>query len=277
MSKPEPTPKTGYFPWAPEPIRRVAGRVKYAVRESRWHASPVGRENAARLEALRGAHAGRRAFVIGNGPSLNAVDLGRLQGEVTIGSNGIFLKQDEGFTPTYYTVEDWLVAEDRALWITEYRGPTKLFPRDCARYLPEADDTIWVDFPRQYRGFPRFSDDFARRAFWGGTVTFMNLQLAWHLGCTSVILIGVDHSYSVPEQVPEDLVITSHADDVNHFDPSYFGAGFRWHDPMVHRMELAYLEARRFAQARGWTILNATAGGKLEVFPRVDFDDLFRR
>ena len=55
------------------------------------------------LESLRNAYAGRRAFIIGNGPSLRCLDLSRLAGEVTFGVNGIFYLFDElGFKPTFY-------------------------------------------------------------------------------------------------------------------------------------------------------------------------------
>jgi len=70
-------------------------------------------------------------------------------------------------------------------------------------------------------------------------------------------------------------VITSAADDPSHFDPRYFGAGYRWHDPQVERMEEGYRVAKEFYESRGLEICNATAGGHLEVFPRVSFDSLF--
>ena len=38
----------------------------------------------------------------------------------------------------------------------------------------------------------------------------------------------------------------------------------------------AFMDLKEFAEARGVEIYNATRGGKLEVFPRVDFDDLFQ-
>ena len=38
--------------------------------------------------------------------------------------------------------------------------------------------------------------------------------------------------------------IVSTSDDPNHFDPEYFGKGYRWHDPMVERMEVAYNRAK---------------------------------
>lgn len=37
-----------------------------------------------------------------------------------------------------------------------------------------------------------------------------------------------------------------------------------------------YQAARRYAETHGIKIYNATRGGELEVFERVDFDSLFR-
>lgn len=105
----------------------------------------------------------------------------------------------------------------------------------------------------------------------------MNMQLAHYLGASIIYLIGFDHNYVKPKAADrvDGPVITSATDDSNHFDPRYFGAGYRWHDPKVERMEKAYRVAKDFFNAHGVQIFNATAGGKLEVFPRVNFDSLF--
>ena len=57
---------------------------------------------------------------------------------------------------------------------------------------------MYVYFERLYRDFPKFSFDLRRVAYWGGTVSFFNLQLAAYLGCNPIVLIGFDHSYQVP-------------------------------------------------------------------------------
>ena len=215
---------------------------------------------------------------MGGGPSLSQTPLDLLTNEVTIASNSIFLLFGEtNFRPTFYTVEDRLVAEDRAAAINQLQGMPKIFPADVWRYLKEDEDTIYVNFKRsEYDGFPKFSGRLDEVVYWGGTVTFMNLQLAWHLGCREVYLVGIDHSYQPPSPVDkvEGNVITSQSADVNHFHPDYFGPGYRWHDPRVDRMERGYLEARRFFTEHGGVIYNATIGGKLEVFPRVKLEDV---
>ncbi|MGB3492755.1 MAG: FkbM family methyltransferase [Elainellaceae cyanobacterium] len=237
-----------------------------------------------RLRALRDRMRGnRRAFIIGNGPSLNDTNLDLLKNEVTFGVNGIFLKSEEsGFKPTFYVVEDHLVAEDRQEAINQFDGVIKLFPIYLAYCLKEADDTVFFNH-RSRRRYPHgfdFSTDASICTYTGCTVTFNCIQLAYYLGFREIYLIGVDCSYDIPEDVEETqeysvATLDMKSDDVNHFDPNYFGKGYRWHDPQVNKMMEAYEEAHRVCQANGVTVYNATIGGKLEAFPRVDYDSLF--
>lgn len=232
-------------------------------------------ENGRRLLQLKNRYAGRRAFVIGNGPSLRQTDLSKLSGEVTIGSNGIFLlTQEKGFRPTFYTVEDRLVAEDRSSAICQYKGVIKIVPLDLSPWVHPDEDTVYINFVRHPRPFPQFSPAFEQYVCWGGTVTFLNLQLAYYLGIREVYLIGVDHTYHPPARKDEvsGTVVTSRSIDLNHFHPDYFGPGYRWHEPQVERMEVAYREADRFFKKHGRRIVNATVGGQLEVFPRVELE-----
>ncbi|WP_416672048.1 FkbM family methyltransferase [Egbenema bharatensis] len=237
-----------------------------------------------RLKALRSQFKDRkRAFVIGNGPSLNQTDLNLLRNEVTFGVNGIFLKfKDTDFRPTFYVVEDHLVAEDRGEKINQIQGPIKLFPIYLGYCLNEGDDTVFYNhIPR--RSYPHgfdFSMDASEHTYAGCTVTFSCLQLAYYMGFKEIYLIGVDCNYEIPKDVEEKeeysvKILDMKTSDPNHFDPDYFGKGYRWHDPQVDKMRGAYQEARKVCEANGVTIYNATIGGQLEVFPRVDYYSLF--
>lgn len=257
-------------------------RVFLAWKNICWTCAGLGfplRENERRLASLRNIETGKRVFILGNGPSLNLTDVDKLCDEISIASNAIFLLFDKKkFRPTYYTIEDYLVAEDRRQEAAALKALWKIFPEDVRQFIPPDEHTIYVNFIRAYREFPRFTDNFQRHVFWGGTVTFMNMQLAHYLGASRIYLIGFDHNYARPtvDDIVDGSVITSVSNDPNHFDPGYFGAGYRWHDPKVERMEDAYHKVREYFNARGILIFNATAGGKLEVFPRVDFDSLFK-
>ncbi|NIY73632.1 DUF115 domain-containing protein [Marivivens donghaensis] len=237
-----------------------------------------------RLRELREQFKGKdRCFLIGNGPSLNRTDLSVLKDEVTFAVNGFFLKARElDWKPTFYLVEDHLVAEDRAYWVNDFKGPIKMFPAYLGYVFPESEDTIFYNH-RPRKSYPHgfdFSMEADKITYTGCTVTFSMMQIAAFLGFKEIYLIGVDASYDIPKDAQEGKdysvgVLDMKSDDPNHFDPNYFGKGFRWHDPQVEMMVAAYEEARRTLEGTPQTIYNATVGGMLEVFERRSFHDIF--
>jgi len=231
------------------------------------------------LRSLRDIGKGKRAWILGNGPSLTQLDLSLLKDEITFTCNAIFLLFAElDWVPTYYMVEDCYVAEDYAREINNLHGPVKIFPQDLKRVLRPDDKTCYVDFIRgDYPCFPRFSGDCCRQVYWGGTVAYMMLQLADWMGYNPICMIGMDMSYEVPDYIEEDgVTIVSREADVNHFHPDYFGPGKRWHHPKVSRMKLSLQYAAQHLAAKGVRIINATAGGKLEAFQRIAYEDVLR-
>jgi len=237
-----------------------------------------------RLKALRKAYSGRRrAFIIGNGPSLKQTDLSLLANEVTFCTNGFFLHFPEiDWRPTFHVVEDHLVAEDRAAEINALSGITKLYPVYLGYCLLPDADTIFFNH-RARKSYPHgfdFSTDASKVTYTGCTVTFTCMQLAFYLGFEEIYLVGVDADYAMPADVRTTSdygtgVLNMDSDDPNHFHPDYFGKGMRWHDPQVDKMLEAYGEARRVVERSGRRIYNATVGGKLEVFPRRSLVSLF--
>jgi len=71
--------------------------------------------------------------------------------------------------------------------------------------------------------------------------------------------------------------ILSQGDDPNHFHPDYFGMGKVWKDPKLERVLANYQLAKLMYEADGRRILNATPGGRLELFDRVDYDSYLER
>ena len=145
-----------------------------------WSVTGAGRANNARVARLHSAHAGRRCVIMGNGPSLLKCDLKLLTAEVKIVSNANYLIWDDlPYIPEYLTTEDVLVAQDRGSELQSLQGVTRIFPYDLRRLLGDAtEDKLYLNFPRHYSPFPQFSDDLGKVAYWGGTVSFLNLQLA---------------------------------------------------------------------------------------------------
>ncbi|MFC1524711.1 6-hydroxymethylpterin diphosphokinase MptE-like protein [Thermodesulfobacteriota bacterium] len=244
-----------------------------------------------KLKKLRDKHKGERGFVICNGPSLNKVDFNKLKNEITIGSNGLYMNSDmTGFLPSYYVIEDDLIGEDRKDDLNKIDGTLKLFAQRLAYCLYRSDDVIYLKHTPDF--FPwknernrmamdmRFSPDISIATYGGNTVTFTCLQVAFYLGLKEVYIVGADHNYSVPDRYSEkdaddNYIIESQENDSNHFNKDYFGNGFRWHNPKVHKLENAYINAKKFYDFKRRKIFNATIGGHLEVYERVNFSELF--
>ena len=73
---------------------------------------PWRRESIRRLAEMKDIHKGKRAFIIGNGPSLNQTDLSKLKNEITFGMNRVYLAfPDWGFSTTYLCITNDLVVE----------------------------------------------------------------------------------------------------------------------------------------------------------------------
>lgn len=225
------------------------------------------------IEHFKNIHAGEPGWIVGNGPSLNEMELRFLGEKVNFCMNRIYLGEVQfGFTPKYYTVEDNFVAEDNSEEIDTLRY-TKFLPKDLEYCLSDADDVCWINFLRKYDDYPLFSDDASKVTYWGSTVTYLAIQLAFFMGCDPIYLIGVDFDYAVPDYA-DGPNITSRGSDPNHFHPDYFGLGKRWHHPRLDLVRHFFIEARRFIENRGRRIFNAGIGGKLTVFERVNYLDV---
>ncbi|MBM3126117.1 MAG: hypothetical protein FJZ87_13765 [Chloroflexi bacterium] len=94
------------------------------------------------------------------------------------------------------------------------------------------------------------------------------------MGFEQVILIGVDHNFTSKGEANKTVV--SQGDDLNHFAPNYFAKGYKWQLPDLDTSEVGFIYAREAYRHTGRKILDATVGGKLTIFPKVDYNSLFR-
>lgn len=229
---------------------------------------------------MKNTHRGQRCFILGNGPSLKRTDLSSLQGEYSFGMNRIYLLFPEmGFPTTFFlSVNDLVieqcVAEILALPIPKFLSwRSREFIRSGLggqESIPENQSLAFLY--TTYTG-PRFATDARQRMWEGATVTYVALQMAYHMGFEQVILIGVDHHFTT--QGKPNTTIESKGEDPDHFAGNYFGKGFRWQLPDLATSERAYSMAREAFAADGREVLDATVGGRLTVFPKVDYESLF--
>lgn len=262
----------------PPPVWRLISDTRYALgRAAQWPLAtfhPWRRESIQRLAALKDTHKGERCFIIGNGPSLKETDVSKLKDEFTFGMNRIYLAFPEwGFQTSYLASVNSLVIEQCYQDFQTLEMP-KFFSWRARKLLyPIGEPDTHTHFLHTTYEGPKFAQDAARRLWEGATVTYICLQLAFHMGFEKAILIGVDHSFATKGEANKTIV--SQGDDPNHFSAKYFGKGFKWQLPDLDTSELAYLRARQAYEDAGRQVVDATIGGKLTIFPKVEYDALF--
>jgi hypothetical protein len=221
---------------------------------------------------LKDKHKGGRCFVIGNGPSLNNMNLSLLKDEITIGMNRIYLLFPKiGFSTSYYVAVNGLVVEQYAREIEEVNS-IKFVNWLTRRHVKTKSDCFYINDPSGGHDI-KFSKNPLRKTYFDSTVTFASMQLAYWMGFDEVILIGVDHNFVTKGE--SDKKVTSQGDDPNHFDSSYFGKGVQWQLPNLDRSEVSYRLAKSEFEKDNRKIFDATVGGKLDIFDKVDYKDLF--
>ena len=236
---------------------------------------PWRRESMRRLAALKDVHCGERCFIIGNGPSLRQTDLTKLRDEFTFGLNRIYLLFPElGFPTTYLVSTNDLVIEQCRDELLALSIPKFLTWRSRKFFTHVPPSTALPTFLYTTYTGPRFARSAGGRMWEGATVTFVALQLAYHMGFSQVNLIGVDHNFVTKGDANKTII--SEGDDPNHFAPNYFGKGFRWQLPDLETSERAYTMAKDAYARDGREVFDATIGGKLTVFPKIDYLSLFR-
>ncbi|PKO09726.1 MAG: hypothetical protein CVU40_10560 [Chloroflexi bacterium HGW-Chloroflexi-2] len=223
------------------------------------------------LEQFRNIHQGKRCFILGNGPSLKQTDLTKLKNEYTFGMNRIYLAFDDiGFETSYYVSVNDLVIEQCANEILELKIPRFVSWRAGKRWLTQQENLFFL-----YTTYtePKFAKDIRNRLWESATVTYVALQIAFFMGFDEVILIGVDHNFETKGKA--NTTIISQGDDPNHFHPGYFGKGFRWQLPDLEMSEVGYRMAKEAFERDGRKVLDATIGGKLSIFEKIDYNRLF--
>ena len=235
--------------------------------------SSVANINKKKIRKFKDIHKGERCVIIGNGPSLKAMDLSVLKGEVTFGMNRIYLLFDRiPFEPTYFVSINELVLRQYSGEISQLTMPKFINWNTRANF--DLTDKSIIFLKDSLKLTDEFSTDLSGKIFSGGTVTFVAMQIAYYMGFDKVILIGVDHNFS-QKGIPNTVQLKKSSEDLDHFHPQYFPAGSKWQLPDLLRSEFAYLVARKQFEQDGRKIIDATIDGKCEIFEKSEFNSIF--
>lgn len=224
------------------------------------------------IAKLKNIYKGKRCFIVATGPSLKVNDLDILykNHEKCISMNRIYnIFPKTKWRPDYYVIEDYKMIEDLAEELAELPLSYKFVAKEPQAYWEQDKAKTSIKINMITGEFNnrniRFSKNVERCLYNGRTVTYACLQLAVYMGFTEIYLLGVDFNYS------SDIYA-----ETNHFE----GYQNHYKDIRLNQVNLekqlyAYRKAKEMAETKKIKIINVTRGGKLEVFERKKFDDLF--
>lgn len=261
-------------------LRKTAKGFIKLVSLIAYHLSGTDKQNKRTFASLKSKYSGKRCFIICNGPSLRPEDLTKIHehGDVSIAMNMIAnVYNKTSWRPTILLATDACVFHkaNRTLVETCEAGIKCYQKTDFLRTRNVDGDIIYVSQKHSHKllDAPKFSTDSSKVQYTIGTTTYEAIEWAFYFGCREIYILGCDMSYAV--NLNRDGSITYNESGQNHFyakDKDFFGTikpNPTW------QMQIAYDAAEKFSRQLGFRVYNATRGGKLESFERVDFDSLF--
>ena len=219
------------------------------------------------ISPLKNNFSGKRCIIIGNGPSLNKIDLQLLKNEYTFGLNRIYLLFEKiGFETTFlvsinrYVIKQFSseMLKNDCIKFFNYKYRSYVSSKNTVNFIPPTIHSI-EDFDNIEKGFLAYS----------GSVTFLAIQIALYLGFSEIILVGFDNKFN--NQGSSDKAIKSKKNDSDHFDPNYFGKGIIWQLPNYDSLDYGFKVVENYFKInKDRFIVNCTVGGELHNFKRAE-------
>ncbi len=232
-----------------------------------------------RMLAIKNRFCGKSAFIIGNGPSLRFEDLDQLQTFPTFASNKIFLAfKNTEWRPDFYAAMDRNINEDVNRFIEDYPETTTFIPQyfQSPRLRHVIQFTLTGEAPEEAP--PDFFGSIDKGICGGATVSYVLMQIAFHLGFQTIYLLGMDMDYKVyGQQIETDALGNRYmrkTKEENYFIKDYHKEGEQFSVVNPGGQLWSMVAAQKHYKAAGRSIINVTRGGKLDLFPRKDFEEI---
>lgn len=235
-----------------------------------WDVDPRSWSARRQLKILKNSHKGKKCVILCNGPSLLDVDFGSLNDTFCIGLNKINLLYDKTeFRCDAIVAVNKFVIEQNADFYSS-TGCQLFIDAMSARKqkLLRQQNVIPI-----HTGIDGFARDCSLSVSQGYTVTYVAMQLAFHLGFQSVALVGCDHNFCTTGN--PNSVDRLEDDDPNHFDRTYFKDQL-WQHPDLNGSERSYLHALHAFNEAGRVLCNASSNSQLKILPRISLNDFLK-
>lgn len=223
-----------------------------------------------KLKKYKNIHENEKCFIIGTGPSLTLEDINKLHGQYCIGANTLYkLYKQTSWRASYYCIIDPSTYLNIGPEIKKYHL-TSLFiagnriretDPNINKFSLECSSFYRIPYPDHFKACS-FGNDLSKEIYDGASVIYAAVQIAVYMGFHEIYLLGVDCNY--------DKGIALHSNSLEYSNDYQYN----WTKQTGLTMIEGFKIAKKYADEHHIHIFNATRGGMLEVFPRVDLDDV---
>jgi len=238
-------------------------------------------------KVLANRHAGERCFILCTGPSIKNQDLSRLAGELVISVSNAYLHKDFAlYRPKYHCVPQitygLMTHADVVDWFQDMHpriGDAEMVLANSERELV-AGRCLFPGRTVHYlnmHGDPRDLEavDLTGEVPSPQSVSVMASMLALYMGCKEIYLLGTDHDQFLTGEYTYffDKSPVSGKDSTVNPDGT---VSTKRHDEFqaYARLWRQYRWLRLVAEQMGATIYNASHGGALDEFDRVNYSGM---
>lgn len=232
------------------------------------------RATRSRLRRCQGQWSGKTVVCVGNGPSINQMDLGCLNGAYVVGTNRAYMLLDR-FTPREFhlVVQDNQRVAELGSDLSRLKCPLHIgniyydqrgVPpewvspkmRNLSVYLPRLKWQLESDQLKPIPDFePGFSDDPTQFVYYGFSVIFSAIQFAAYFGAARIVCIGIDMDYESGTNFIPGVNVT------------WDGFSYEYHaKPMFELLDQTLRES-------GVELINATPKGKVDAIDRMSLEE----
>lgn len=259
-------------------------------REEEERMEPI-RALLSRNADLKNRHPGARIFILCNGPTVKKQNLRPLKDELVISVSSGYLHPDyTEIAPRYHCVPQitygLMTREDVIAWFREMHdrlGSATLILSDTEEPLVRDEglfpgrDVRYVHLRGGFSDLPSGTIPDLTAAIPGvQSVPILALMLAMYMGGKSLYLLGTDHDHFRSGEYKyfyEPTVLKGK--DIFVDDKGKLRGGWFAEFSALAVLWSQYRDMKEIAVRNDIEIFNATCGGELDEFPRVELDSLF--
>jgi hypothetical protein len=243
---------------------------------------------------FKDVHKGQRGFVLGTGKSIRNQDLSFLKNETCLSLNLFYLhKLYSAIKPKYHIYSGHInhPSLSKELCLGFYKeienniGHSYFFTHRAdfnfinTHGLFRKHKVIYVDYSKKLDLIFVDGVDLSVPTFYVANVAIQALLIAIYMGFKEIYLLGLDHDWIMEYIENESHYFYGVAEGVFNkrgTNKMYQIRDFEWILQMSAQIWNQYKKIKRFCDSKGIKIYNATAGGLLDVFPRVEYESIIK-